>query len=54
MFIGKEFSQNIKLLINPKTNFIKNYSIYSIEYQYRYTEPDYDWFNQFPDNIYEV
>jgi hypothetical protein len=41
------------LIIRPKNNIIKNNSTYYIEYQYKYTEPDYDTFNKYADAIYD-
>ena len=52
--VGEEYSSDIKLLISPKSDVIKNFSIYSIEYQYQYIEPDYDTFNQYPDKICDI
>ena len=51
--IGDEYSPHIKLLISPKNNMIKNSSTYYIEYQYQYTEPDYETFNEYTDSIYD-
>ena len=50
--IGDEYMQNINLMINPKNNIIKNYTTYFIEYQYQYSEPDYDTFNKYANKIY--
>ena len=40
-------------MINPKNNVIRNYTTYVIEYQYQYSEPDYDTFNKYPNKIYD-
>ena len=42
---------NINLTISPKHDTIKNNNTYFIEYQYKYTDPDYDTFNNYPDKI---
>ena len=45
-------SNNEQLLVSPKNNIIKNYTTYYIEYQYQYSDPDYDTFNKYPNEIY--
>ena len=42
---------NINITISPKNDTIKNNNTYFIEYQYKYTDPDYDTFNKYPDKI---
>ena len=49
--INDEYSPDMKLIISPKNDVIKTDSTYYIEYQYQYSEPDYDTFNQYPDII---
>jgi len=49
--IGDEYNQIKTILISPKKNITKNSSIYYIEYQYQYSDPDYDTFNKYPDII---
>ena len=50
--VGDEINpNNINITISPKNDIIKNNSIYFIEYQYLYTDPDYDTFNNYPDTI---
>ena len=51
--IGDEYTPNIKLMISPKNNVIRNYTTYFIEYQYQYSDPDYDTFNKYPNKIYD-
>ena len=33
---------------------LKNYTTYFIQYKYKYIEPDYDTFNQYPNYIYDI
>ena len=50
--IGDEINpNNINITISPKKDVIKNNNTYFIEYQYQYTDPDFDTFNQYPDII---
>ena len=49
--IGDEYDQTKKILISPKKNISKNSNIYYVEYQYQYSDPDYDTFNKYPDII---
>ena len=50
--IGDEINpNNINITISPKNDTIKNNNTYFIEYQYKYTDPDYDTFNKYPDKI---
>ena len=42
---------NINITISPKHDTIKNNNTYFIEYQYKYSDPDYDTFNKYPDKI---
>ena len=51
--IGDEYTPNIKLMISPKNDVIRNYTIYFVEYQYQYSDPDYDTFNEYPNIIYD-
>ena len=51
--IGDEYTPDIKFLINPKTDVMRNYTTYFVEYQYPYSEPDYDTFNKYPNIIYD-
>ena len=44
---------NEQLLVSPKNNIIKNDTTYYIEYQSQYSEPDYDTFNEYPNEIYD-
>ena len=47
---GDECDSNMRLIISPKS-VVKNNIIYFIEYQYQYSGPDYDTFNNYPDQI---
>ena len=50
--VGEEINpNNINITISPKKNTIRNNNTYFIEYQYQYTDPDYDTFNKYPDKI---
>ena len=49
--IGDNNIPSDKLVISTKTDIIKNNSVYYIEYQIQYSDPDYDTFNQYPDII---
>jgi hypothetical protein len=50
--IGDEINpNNINITISPKDDCIKNNSTYFIEYQYQFTSPDFDTFNQYPNII---
>ena len=47
--INDEYSPDMKLMISPKNDVIRTDATYYIEYQYQYSEPDYDTFNQYSD-----
>ena len=53
--IGDEYNpeEDTQLIISPKNNITKNDTIYFIEYQYQYSEPDYETFNKYPNEIYD-
>ena len=50
--VGDEINpNNINITISPKSDTIRNNNTYFIEYQYQYTDPDFDTFNKYPDKI---
>ena len=53
--IGDEYNpeEDTQLIISPKNNITKNDTTYFIEYQYQYSEPDYETFNKYPNEIYD-